>query len=71
VYVNIAVMEYKKQKIVDSGVVVDYFTVDGIKEWQTIWLVFAAYAVVIAIIFAVSFNYKSDIEETKNVKLSA
>lgn len=64
-------MEYKKQKIVDSGVVVDYFTVDGIKDWQTIWLVFAAYAVVIAIIFAVSFNYKSDIEETKNVKLSA
>ena len=27
-----------------SGMAVDYFSVDGVKDWQTIWLVFAAYA---------------------------
>ncbi len=24
-----------------SGMAVDYFSVDGVKDWQTIWLVFA------------------------------
>ncbi|MBA9026827.1 MULTISPECIES: nucleoside permease [Bacillaceae] len=54
-----------------SGKVVDYFTVDGIKDWQSIWLVFAAYALVLAIVFAVSFKYKHDPNEMKNVKVSA
>ncbi len=27
-----------------SGMAVDYFSVDGVKDWQTIWLVFAGYA---------------------------
>ncbi|SUC45289.1 Xanthosine transporter [Providencia stuartii] len=29
-----------------SGLVVDYFSVDGVKDWHTIWLVFASYTVV-------------------------
>lgn len=45
---------------IGSGIVVDYFTHDGIKDWQSIWLVFAAYALVLAAIFAVSFHYPAD-----------
>ncbi|KUQ79425.1 nucleoside permease [Enterobacter genomosp. O] len=41
-----------------SGVVVDYFSVDGVKDWQTIWLVFAAYALALAVVFYFSFNYR-------------
>ncbi|QTF09747.1 nucleoside permease [Brenneria izadpanahii] len=42
---------------IGSGMVVDYFTRDGVKDWNGIWLVFAAYALVLAIIFAFSFHY--------------
>nr|WP_272929757.1 nucleoside permease [Cedecea sulfonylureivorans] len=41
-----------------SGYVVDYFTVGGIKDWTTIWLVFAAYALALAVIFHFSFQYR-------------
>ncbi|WP_049005841.1 nucleoside permease [Enterobacter cloacae] len=40
-----------------SGMAVDYFSVDGVKDWQTIWLVFAAYALVLAVVFYFSFHY--------------
>ncbi|KAB2336221.1 nucleoside permease [Cytobacillus depressus] len=43
-----------------SGKIVDYLTVDGVKDWQHIWLVFAAYTIVLGIVFAVSFKYKKD-----------
>lgn len=43
-----------------SGLVVDYYTVDGIKDWQMIWLVFASYTVVLAIIFQFTFHYHHD-----------
>ncbi|MFJ7735781.1 nucleoside permease [Lysinibacillus sp. NPDC097287] len=42
-----------------SGKIVDYFTVDGLKDWQNIWLVFATYTLVLGIIFALSFKYKN------------
>ena len=45
-----------------SGMAVDYFSVDGVKDWQTIWLVFAAYALVLAVIFALFFKYKHEPE---------
>lgn len=41
-----------------SGMAVDYFSVDGVKDWQTIWLVFAAYALILAVVFFLSFNYR-------------
>ncbi len=41
-----------------SGWVVDYFTVDGVKNWQSIWFAFAAYALVIGLIFPFVFKYK-------------
>lgn len=43
-----------------SGRVVDYFTVDGIKDWQSIWLVFGAYTLVLGVLFAISFKYKNN-----------
>ncbi|WP_336221245.1 nucleoside permease [Citrobacter amalonaticus] len=45
-----------------SGMAVDYFSVDGVKDWQTIWLVFAAYAFALAVIFALCFKYKHEPE---------
>lgn len=41
-----------------SGWVVDYFTVDGIKNWQNIWFSFAGYAMVLAVVFPLVFRYK-------------
>ena len=43
-----------------SGYVIDkYFTVNGAdKDWQNIWLAFAAYALVVAVLFAVLFKHK-------------
>jgi NHS family xanthosine MFS transporter len=43
-----------------SGRVVDYFTTDGIKDWQSIWFSFAAYALVLGIVFPLVFRYKHD-----------
>ncbi|MGC3943177.1 MAG: nucleoside permease [Chryseolinea sp.] len=39
-----------------SGWVVDYFTTNGIRDWQSIWLSFAAYSLVLGIIFPLSFK---------------
>lgn len=45
-----------------SGYVLDaYFTApDGQKDWHGIWLSFAVYALIIAILFAVMFKYKHE-----------
>jgi NHS family xanthosine MFS transporter len=40
-----------------SGWVVDHFTVNGIRDWQSIWFSFAAYALVLAIVFPFVFRY--------------
>ncbi len=40
-----------------SGYLIDaYFTVSGEKEWTGIWLSFAAYALIVAILFAIMFK---------------
>jgi NHS family xanthosine MFS transporter len=41
-----------------SGWVVVYFTTDGVKDWKSIWFSFAAYALVIGIVFPLVFRYK-------------
>jgi MFS transporter, NHS family, xanthosine permease len=41
-----------------SGRVVDYFTFNGVKDWQSIWLTFAAYALVLGITFPLVFRYR-------------
>lgn len=40
-----------------SGKVVDYLTVAGNPEWKTIWLVFAGYSLILAVIFVMIFKY--------------
>jgi len=50
-----------------SGQVVDYFTLNGIKDWRSIWFTFAAYALVLAIFFPLVFKYKHNPNETKKV----
>lgn len=54
-----------------SGKIVDYLTVDGVKVWQHIWLVFAAYTIVLGIVFAVSFKYKNDHNVMNHVNKTA
>jgi MFS transporter, NHS family, xanthosine permease len=41
-----------------SGWVVDYFTANGVRDWQSIWLTFASYALVLGIVFPIVFKYK-------------
>ena len=43
-----------------SGWVVDYFSADGIRNWQSIWFSFAGYALVLGLIFPLAFKYKHD-----------
>ena len=43
-----------------SGIVVDYFTVGGVKEWQSIWFTFAGYALILGITFPFIFEYEHD-----------
>ena len=41
-----------------SGFVVDFNTHEGLKDWQSIWLIFAAYALILGFVFYFTFNYK-------------
>jgi NHS family xanthosine MFS transporter len=41
-----------------GGWIVDHFTVNGIKDWQSIWFSFAAYALVLGIVFPFVFRYR-------------
>ncbi|MFT5964825.1 MAG: NHS family xanthosine MFS transporter [Flavobacterium sp.] len=47
-----------------SGIVIDkFFTHGGVRDWHNIWLSFAAYALIIAIAFAVLFKHKHYAED--------
>ena len=51
-----------------AGKVVDYFSdASGDKEWTNIWFSFAAYALVIAILFLLVFKYKHHPKELENI----
>ena len=51
-----------------SGIIIDkYFTHDGIRDWHSIWLSFAGYAMVIAILFALMFKHKHDPKALESV----
>jgi NHS family xanthosine MFS transporter len=43
-----------------SGWVVDHFTFNGIRDWQSIWFTFAAYALVLALIFPFVFKAQKE-----------
>jgi NHS family xanthosine MFS transporter len=57
-----------------AGKVVDHFTTNiagscsGVKDWPSIWFSFAAYALVLAILFPLVFRYKHDTTAIENVK---
>lgn len=38
--------------------VVNYYTIDGVTEWQSCWYIFAAYALIVGIAFALIFRPK-------------
>lgn len=51
-----------------SGIVIDrYFTHDGMRDWHSIWLVFAIYALVIAVLFAIFFRHEHKPEELQSI----
>jgi NHS family xanthosine MFS transporter len=37
-----------------------YTSADGFKDWHSIWLVFAGYALVVAILFLFMFRHKHE-----------
>ena len=41
-----------------SGRVVDYFTQSGVKDWPSIWLTFAGYALLLGLVFPFLFRYR-------------
>lgn len=43
-----------------SGWVVQHYTVNDVTDWHTVWFIFAAYALVLAVIFPFVFKYKHD-----------
>jgi MFS transporter, NHS family, xanthosine permease len=52
-----------------AGQVVDYFTnAAGVKDWPSIWYSFAAYSLVIAVLFFFTFKYKHDPGSIKSVE---
>ena len=52
-----------------SGYAIDtYYThEEGVKDWHHIWLSFAAYALIVAILFAIFFKHKHDPREVAEV----
>ena len=51
-----------------SGMVVDHFTSDAGMDWYHIWSVFAIYALVLAVLFAIIFKYKHNPEKIGDIK---
>ncbi|WP_255412030.1 MFS transporter [Aquimarina sp. MAR_2010_214] len=41
-----------------SGFVVDFYTINGIRDWSTIWYVFSIYALLTGVTFMLIFKYK-------------
>ena len=52
---------------ITSGWVVDHFTVNGLKDWRSIWITFAGYALTLGIVFPLVFRYRHDAEKTAQV----
>ena len=53
-----------------SGLLIDtFFTApDGMFQWKEIWITFALYSLVVAVLFAIFFKHKHNPEEIKEIK---
>ncbi len=43
-----------------SGLVVDHYTLNGVSDWPSIWMVFTIYALILGLIFPFAFKYKHE-----------
>jgi NHS family xanthosine MFS transporter len=50
-----------------SGWVVQHYTQGQTTDWTTVWYIFAAYALVLALIFPLAFRYKHNPADVQNV----
>ena len=51
-----------------SGIVIDkFYTHDGVRDWHSIWLAFAGYALAIGIAFAIFFKHKHNPDEVADL----
>ena len=48
-----------------SGYIIDGYTINGVKNWQGIWSIFAMYALVVAVLFVFLFKHKHQPLEVK------
>ena len=53
---------------IGAQAVINHYTTDGKTEWSTCWFIFAAYALIIGIAFALVFKYKHNPEQIKDVQ---
>lgn len=51
-----------------SGYIVDLYTLDSVRNWTQIWMVFAGYALAMAILFFFLFNHKHNPVDFENAK---
>lgn len=52
-----------------SGFIIDFFTLEsGLKNWPSIWFVFAFYALIVTISFAFLFKYKHNPDDIGDLK---
>lgn len=51
-----------------SGRILDALTVDGKTDWSNFWYIFAAYALLISVLFGVMFRYKHNQSDLANIK---
>jgi NHS family xanthosine MFS transporter len=50
-----------------SGYIVQKFTTESGRDWFAIWMIFAGYALILAIVFALIFKYKHNPDTIKDV----
>ena len=56
-----------------SGIVIDryYTAADGAKDWHGIWLAFAGYALIVAVLFVLLFKHRHDPQAARSIEASA
>ncbi len=48
-----------------SGYIIDGYTTNKVKDWHSIWMIFAVYALIVAVLFVVMFKHKHNPTELK------